>query len=206
CTLLNAAREWHIRVKGFGRSGESAAKSEDGGDKESASDQDEQSHDGLLSFGFHVAFPLPCPDLGAPTAILRQHLQIVELLLHFRLGDTIEKLTHAGMLTITHLLGGAKGYDIALVDQHHAVGDQKGAGEFVRNHNNGHSEGFFQFENEIVDSGSDDGIETGGRLIEEQNFGIHGQGACDGCSLLHSAAQLRRHVVLVAGKSDLFEL
>src|SRR5215475_13973803 len=70
CTLLNAAREWHIRVKGFGRSGESAAKSEDGGDKESASDQDEQSHDGLLSFGFHVAFPLPCPDLGAPTAIL----------------------------------------------------------------------------------------------------------------------------------------
>src|SRR5262249_40178416 len=40
-TRLNAAGEWHIRTEGFGRSGEGAAESEDGGDEESSSDQDE---------------------------------------------------------------------------------------------------------------------------------------------------------------------
>ena len=62
-----------------------------------------------------------------------------------------------------------------------------------------------ELEYELVDAGGDDGIEAGGRLIEEKNFGIHGQRASDRGAFLHSAAELRGHIVLETLQTDLLE-
>src|SRR5258707_628637 len=91
--------------------------------------------------------------------------------------DSTEKLPHARMRARTHFLGGPDGDDVAFVDQHHAVGNQESAGQFVGDHDNGHVKGLFEFENELVHPGGNNRIQPRGRLIEKENLRIHGQGA-----------------------------
>ena len=104
-----------------------------------------------------------------------------------------------------HFFCGAQRNDVAFVDENHAVGDEESAGELVRHDDDRHVKRLLEFENELIDSSGDDGIEAGRRFVEKKNFRIHGEGAGDGCALFHSAAQLRRNVILVAGKTDLIE-
>src|SRR5271165_1138373 len=110
------------------------------------------------------------------------------------------------MLAVSHFLGRTQGHDIAFVDQDHAIGDQKGAGQLVSDHDNRHVEGFFQLQNKLVDAGGDNGVQPRGRLVEKKNLWVHGQRASHRGPFLHTAAEFGRHVVFEAREADLIEL
>src|SRR2546425_7186000 len=74
----------------------------------------------------------------ARAVIFRQHLQIVQLLRNFRLGNAVQKLPHPRLRARTHFFRGTDGHHVPLIDQHHAVGDQESAGEFMRDHDDRH--------------------------------------------------------------------
>jgi len=122
-------------------------------------------------------------SLALPGHFSSQHLQIIDFQAEFGFGDAVKKLPNARLCAGLQLGGSAVGYDAAFVEQDHAVGDQESAGEFMRHHNDGDAEGLFQFEQELVDSRRDDGIEAGGRFVKKKNFRIHGHGASDGGAL-----------------------
>ena len=49
------------------------------------------------------------------------------------------------------------------------------------------------------------GVERGGRLVEEHDLGLHGQGARDGDPLLLAAGELDRVLVPLFGDADLLQ-
>src|SRR5208282_4046430 len=155
---------------------------------------------------FLASLPALPRSLRPPFGLmLRQHLQIIKLLRHGGFRNAIHELANPWMGAVFHFLYGAQRHHISLVNQDHAVGDQKRAGQFVRNHDDGHVEGTFQFQNQLIDAGSNDGIEARGWLVEKKNLRIHGQGASHGGALLHATAQLRGHVLFIAGEANLVE-
>src|SRR5580692_11521657 len=90
------------------------------------------------------SFPCWC---SSQAAVLREHLQIIHFARHFRLGHAVQELAYARLRAGAHFRGGADGHDVALVDQHHTIGDQVSAGQFVSDDDNGHAEGLLQFQN-----------------------------------------------------------
>src|SRR5258708_13139622 len=82
-------------------------------------------------------------SLAGPRNFAGQHLQVVDLLAEFGLGDAVEKLADARVRALFQFFRGAIRDDMAFVQQHHAIGDQEGAGQFVSDHDDGDSEGFF---------------------------------------------------------------
>jgi hypothetical protein len=139
-------------------------------------------------------------------AVLREHLEVIQFLRDRGFGNAVQKLTHARVRAGAHLLGGSERNNFSFVDEDHAVSNEKRAGEFVRDHNDGHVKRFLQFENELINARRDDGIESRGRLVKKKNFRVHGKSAGDGGALLHPAAQLRRKIIFVTGEPDLIEL
>src|SRR5207247_4764876 len=119
-------------------------------------------------------------------AYLRLYLQVIQFLRDRGFSDAVQKLANAGMCAGAHFFRGAQRNDVTFIDEDHAVGDEKSAGELMRHNDDRHVKRLLEFENEFVDSSGDDGIEAGGRLVEKKNFGIHGEGAGDGCALFHS--------------------
>ena len=110
------------------------------------------------------------------------------------------------MAAAFEFLGRTQGHDVAAVEENDAIGDQEGAGEFVRHHDHSHGVGFFEVQDEIVDAGGGDGVEARGGFIEEQDVGIHGQRAGECGAFAHASAELRRAVVLEAAEAHLFQL
>src|SRR5260370_1453023 len=72
-------------------------------------------------------------------------------------------------------------------------------------HDDGHVKCLFEFENKLIHAGSNNRIQSRGRLVEKKNLRIHGQRASHRGALLHAAAQLRRHVVLESGQTYLIQ-
>src|SRR4029434_959518 len=81
-----------------------------------------------------------------PRDFAGQHLQVVDLLAEFRFRDAVEKLAHTRMRTGLQLGGCAIGDDGSLVQQHHAVGDQKSTGKFMGYDDDRDPKRFFQFQ------------------------------------------------------------
>ncbi len=57
------------------------------------------------------------------------------------------------MLAFLNLLRRAKGNHISFIEHHDPVGNQKRAGEFVRDHYHRHVKSAFQFQNQFVNFG-----------------------------------------------------
>jgi hypothetical protein len=133
-------------------------------------------------------------------------LQIIHFASHFGLGHAIQELADAWLRAGAHFGRRAHGHDVTFVDEHHAIGDQVGACQFVSDYDDGHAKGLLQFEDQLVDAGGDDGIQSCGGFVEEKYFRVHGQSPSDGCTLFHAAAELRWHVVLKTFETNLFEL
>ena len=95
---------------------------------------------------------------------------------------------------------------MAFVDQHHAIGDQVGARQFVSDHDDGHAERLLQFQNQVIDPSSDNRIQSRRGLVKEKNLRVHCHGASDRRALLHSTTELRRHVVLKSFEPYLLQL
>ena len=55
----------------------------------------------------------------------------------------------------------------------------------MSHYDDGHIEGIFQSQNEFVEFGRDNGVQTGGRLVEDKNFGIERESPRDGRALFH---------------------
>ena len=111
-----------------------------------------------------------------------------------------------GLRALLDLLGRAHGQDVAAIDQNDAVGDQEGAGQFVRHDDDAHGVCLLEVQDEIVDAGGHDRVEPRRRLIEEQDLRVHRQRAGDGGALLHAAAQLRGAEAFETAEAHLLQL
>ena len=74
-----------------------------------------------------------------------------------------------------------------LVQHGDAIRDTKCAGHFVGDYNHGHLERLLQKQNQFIQFGGNNGVETGRGLIQNQNLGIEGEGAGYGCTFFHAA-------------------
>ena len=109
------------------------------------------------------------------------------------------------MLAVPDFIDWPHRRDIAVVDQNDSIGNQERAGEFVRDHHHREPVGLFQAEDQTVDSGRRDGVQPGGRLVEEENLGVERHGPGESCTFLHASAELRWAVVFESTQADLFQ-
>ena len=91
--------------------------------------------------------------------LCREHLQIVHFPGDLWFGNSIKKLPNSSMCTGAHFLGGADSNDVALVNQHHAIGNQECARQFVRDDDDSHAKCALEFENQLINTGRDDRVE-----------------------------------------------
>jgi len=86
------------------------------------------------------------------------------------------------------------------------VGNLQRALHLVRDHEHGHAEAAFQKQNELVEPGSDDWIESRRGLVEDHDIGIEGHRPGDRGALLHPAGQLVREEAALVCQADGLEL
>lgn len=113
---------------------------------------------------------------------------------HFHLDGAIaaavDELVDVGVAAVVDSLGGTLPDDLALVDHGDFIGDFAGRGHVVGDGDCGGAQALHAIHNQIVDDVGHDGIKTRGRLIEENDFGISGNGAGEANALLHAAGKL----------------
>src|SRR5260370_36017399 len=132
-----------------------------------------------------------------------QHLEIIQFAGNFGFGNAIKELPDCWLFTGAHLFGCSDGHDVALVNQEHAVGNQKCACELVRDHDDRHAKGALELQDQLVDACGDNRVQSCRRLVEKQDLRVHRQRTSDRGSLFHAAAELRWCVVLKSFKHDL---
>ncbi len=84
---------------------------------------------------------------------------------------------------------------------HDTVGDGVNAGQLVAHNHEGKAE-VVQACNQEIDAGRGNRVQSGGRLVQEQNSRIQRHGARDGRAFLHSATQFGRHFVRGSTQTD----
>src|SRR3984893_18680507 len=94
-----------------------------------------------------------------------------------RVWNAIEKLTNARVLVRFHFFLASGRNQRAVIQHGHPDGNSKRAGQFVSHDDDGHVEGAFQPENQVVQLCSDDGTQTGRGFVEAQDFRIQRKGA-----------------------------
>src|SRR5262245_37342195 len=77
--------------------------------------------------------------------------------------------------------------DLAFVDHGDAVGNLAGRRHVVGDGDGGGTQALHAVNDEVVNDVGHDRVETGGRLVEEDNLGIGGDGARQANALLHAA-------------------
>ena len=70
------------------------------------------------------------------------------------------------------------------------IGDGKYAGQFVSHYYDGRAHGLLDLHNQFIEQARTDRIKTGRRLVEKKDFRIQRDGARQGGSFLHAAANL----------------
>src|SRR3954453_8217098 len=96
------------------------------------------------------------------------YFQVIHIIVLRRIRDPVQKLADARMPAVADLFRRTDGCDVAPIDEDNAVGNQKGADQFVRYHDHGEPVRFLQIEDELVDAGRRDRIQTGRGLVEEE--------------------------------------
>ncbi|MNO94057.1 hypothetical protein D3C76_856680 [compost metagenome] len=101
-----------------------------------------------------------------------------------------------------HLLWRSLLFYQALVEEHHFTGDLTGEAHFVGHEQ--HGAAFFgQRADDIKYFLDHFRVKRRGGLVEQDDLGLHGQGAGDGRALLLAAGQLRRVGMALVGDADL---
>ena len=115
---------------------------------------------------------------------------------HFHLdwpgAAAVDELVDVGVVAVVDGFGGALPDDFALVDHGDVIGDLAGACHVVGDGDGGGAEALHAIDDELVDDVGHDGIKAGGGFVEEDDFGIGGDGAGQPHALLHAAGKLRR--------------
>src|SRR6185312_6133327 len=106
------------------------------------------------------------------------------------LGAAVDELIDVRIPGVVDLARLAVPDDAAFVDHGDAVGDLARARHVMRDRDRGRAEILDAFDDEIVDYIAHDRIEAGGRLVEDDDLGLGGDGAGEANALLHAARQL----------------
>ena len=122
------------------------------------------------------------------------------------MGEAEDELVDQRIGRAAHLLGRSRGDEFAAVQQHHTVGDAKGAAHVVGDDNAGDAELAVEVHDELVDFGAGDGVEAGAGFVVEEDFGVQGDGAGQAGAFFHSAGKLGGHFVGVGAQADFFQL
>ena len=92
------------------------------------------------------------------------------------------------------------------MDQRHAVGKGARAANIVRHHYGLHIPLLLQVDDQLPNLGSGDGIQAGGRLVEQNDLGIERQGPREADALLHAARNLGgQFVEILVLNTDAFQ-
>src|SRR5690349_1710861 len=101
----------------------------------------------------------------------------------------------------------ARDYAACAAVEHDAlISDREDALQLVRDDDGGHAEAVIQRQEQLIELERAHRVETGGRLVEEEQRGIEGERARDAGALLHASRQLRRLMVLEPLEPDEAEL
>ena len=118
--------------------------------------------------------------------------------------DIQEFLCTFGLRMFKEIHGFGFFYDVALVDEDHSVSYGFGEGHFVSDDEHGLS--FFGKVKHNVEYFADHfRIESSGYFVEEQDFGVHTQGAGNGHTLFLAAGQLVRGMIGKRRHADGFQ-
>src|SRR5687768_14822545 len=93
------------------------------------------------------------------------------------------------------LFRGSQKTDTTVCQQAHAVGDPMNGWNVVRDDDAGCAESIAVAEHQLIDRGNIARVQTGGRLIVQQNARLVDDGARDTHPLAHAARKLRRQLV-----------
>src|SRR5690606_21338455 len=111
--------------------------------------------------------------------------------------DAMQEILRARMLRLVQYIArGALLYHHAAINEQHAVGDFARKTHFVSHHDHGHAL-FGKLAHHAQHISHQFGIEGGGRFVEQDRLGLHGQGARDRDALLLATRQLRRMRMLL---------
>ena len=102
------------------------------------------------------------------------------------------------------VFGGAHFHDLAAVHEDDAVGDLTGEAHLVGDDEHGHA-AYGQLLHHVEHLFDHLGVEGGGGLVEEHDFGLHGERAGDGDALLLAAGELAGVLVGLFGDADAVE-
>src|SRR5580658_8370783 len=94
----------------------------------------------------------------------------------------IKKLSNARIRACLDLFFRADQAERTLMQHRNTVRDPECARHFVSHYNDGHLKRLLQKQNQFIQFSSDDGIETGGGLIKNQNLRIKREGARNGAA------------------------
>src|SRR5713101_1185005 len=92
------------------------------------------------------------------------------------------------------------------VQEHRVVPDGEDARQLVGHHHHGGAEAVSQLEDEVVQEARADGVESGRRLVEEEDVRVQGHGPGQAGPLAHAAADLGGIEVLEPGEPGQGEL
>ncbi len=171
--------------------------------------QADENKETCFDFALSI-FHIPPPRFGCAIGIMnllvfQQQIDIGIRIDFFIIRPTLEELSDPGVLTVGKFFAGADEAKNAAIQQGDPISDKKNRGKFVRDHDDAHLEGGFEFKNKMIDADGDYWIQTGGRLVAEQNFRIHGQCSGQGGAFAHAAGQLGRQMVEKSGKPHQFQ-
>src|ERR1700733_5112881 len=116
----------------------------------------------------HLTFTFGGHSHFTPSDSVRQQPQLIHIVPHIGVRDAVQKLLDARMSASPQFFGGGHRHDVASVQNDDSIRNKERARQFMSNHDDRYGQGFLQIHNENVDAGSDDGVQSGRRFVEEQ--------------------------------------
>src|SRR5437867_8888135 len=107
-----------------------------------------------------------------------------------------DELPHQGILRVPHFVRRSLEHDPALVEHRDPIRHLVGARNVVRHHDRGHSHALLKAADQLVDRVGHDRVESRGRLIVQDEVGIHGDRSGEAHALAHSSRERSGFLVL----------
>jgi hypothetical protein len=104
----------------------------------------------------------------------------------------IEELPDPGVLAVSNFIFGSDREESTFVKHRDTVGDTEGTWQVMGYDDHCHLEGPLEKQNQLIQFRRNYRIETGGRFIKNQDFGIQCESTRNGGPLFHAAGQLLR--------------
>ena len=136
-----------------------------------------------------------------------RHLELPHLHLDRSFGAAMDELVDMGVVGAVDLVDRALPDQLALIKHGDAVADLAGGRHVVGDRDRGGAEIADAFHDQVVDDVGHDRVEAGGRLVEEDDLRLAGDGSGERHALLHAARQFRRKELADLGsEADMAEL